>query len=470
MGLVFLLVIIGSYIFIIRFSRKNKNNSNRFNNPRVINSKSTLEKTDLNLLKLSTEQKQLFNRIEHTKSHLFVTGKAGTGKSVLLQYFKNNSKKKVIVCAPTGVSALNVGGQTIHSLFKIPPTFVESNSLSVYGKTALLLKNIDTLVIDEVSMVRADLMDAIDHIMKLARGNNEPFGGAQVVMFGDLYQLPPVVNSSELHKYFSHYHDGYFFFNANIWKHALLNIFELNHIFRQKDENFKNILNSIRVGNISNELLETLNKRVENYPIDNNVITLTTTNKIAADINQVKLDSLEGKLFQYKAKISGDLSQSAFPTDDILSFKKGAQVIMLKNDKDKRWVNGSLGIIDSLSKDHIKVKINGFKYTVPLETWNKITYLYNIETEKIEEDIVSSFAQYPLRLAWAITIHKSQGQTYDAVAIDLGNGSFAHGQTYVALSRCKSLDKLYLKRKVKAEDIIVDQDIINFMSKTTKLS
>lgn len=421
---------------------------------------------EIDNLKLSQEQQEIFDTIENQYGNVFITGKAGTGKSALLQYFKRNSKKRLVVVASTGVASLNIGGQTVHSLFGFPPQFLSDDrlkELKLYPKLIFLLKNIDAVVIDEISMVRADLMDAIDYRLRTARGNNLPFGGVQMIMFGDLYQLPPVVSDQELHKYFAHNHDGHYFFNAHVWKNTSLEIFELNQVFRQKDENFKNILNKIRHGEVSNELLGELNQRAD-CPVPNEgIITLAITNNIATSINSHRLSKLTSQLFTYKAEIDGQLELASFPTEEFLHLKEGAQVMFLKNDREKRWVNGTLGNIKSLSENEVRVDIDGIVYSVPRETWHKIRYYYNQLERKIEEEVVSSFTQYPLRLAWAITVHKSQGQTYGSVAVDMGSGAFVHGQTYVALSRCVALETLYLKRGIVAEDIIVDPLVVSFM-------
>lgn len=429
-----------------------------------------LNEKQLNIdsLTLGDEQQKIFDIIESENNHVFITGKAGTGKSSLLQYFKYKSKKRLVVVAPTGVAALNVGGQTIHSLFRIPPEFISQEKLKrhrINQKTAFLLRNIDAVVVDEISMVRADVMDAIDHILRTARDNDLPFGGAQLIMFGDLYQLSPIVDDPELHKYFIHNHGGHYFFNAHVWKNAPMDKYELMHIFRQKEASFKDILNGIRHKSISNELLAELNKRVDCQAPEKGTIMLATTNHTVNQINSLKLSQLSDKVFTYQAIISGELDKAAFPTEEFLHLKKGAQVMFLKNDKDKskRWVNGTLGVIESLSETEIYVNIDGFVYPVIQETWNKIRYSYNAYERKVEEEIVSSFTQFPLRLAWAITVHKSQGQTYGSVIVDMGEGAFAHGQTYVALSRCQNFEGLYLKRKIVFDDIIIDPPVVEFM-------
>lgn len=431
-------------------------------NNRLINQK----RAELKDVVLSEEQQQLFEKLENTNTTIFVTGKAGTGKSLLLQYFRAYSKKRLVVVAPTGVAALNVGGQTVHSLFKLPLSVItkdKQKDLRLDSKTAYLLKNLDTVVIDEVSMVRVDMLEAIDFLLKKARSSDLPFGGVQMVMFGDLYQLPPVVISRELQKYFTDTYGGVYCFNADSWKAANPEIVELSNIFRQKDGQFIDLLNTVRNGSVDDTLLIELNKRASVEIPSEGTITLATTNRSVREINDRRLNELPGQAHEFQAEITGQLEESAFPTEEILRLKVGAQIMMLRNDREKRWVNGTLGTIHSISGDEIKVDIDGYKYTVSPETWSKISYYYNREEQKVEEEVVSTFRQFPLRLAWAITIHKSQGQTYSSVVIDLGDGAFAHGQTYVALSRCTQLETLYLKRDVYREDILVDSNVVTFM-------
>lgn len=414
---------------------------------------------------LSDEQEKLFEIFETSNDHLFITGKAGTGKSMLLKYCKENTKKNVLVVAPTGVAALNVNGQTIHSLFGIPPLFLSRENVGYASKkTAELLRKADTIVVDEVSMVRADLMDAMDIMLRRARKNPAPFGGIQMVMFGDMYQLPPIVRDQSLHRYFMENHGGFYFFNADVWNDAELDIYELNHIFRQTDESFKDILNAIRTGDTSESILEELNSRVTTDMPKKGSVTIATTNNIVGSINGEQLQKIDEKVFLFKATIQGKFDPSLYPTDRELLLKKGSQIMMLRNDSDRRWVNGSIGFIKDLNKDSISVEINGKVYPVEKEKWNKVRFKFNKEKGIVEEEILSSFTQYPIRLSWAITIHKSQGQTFDNVVLDMGRGAFAHGQTYVALSRCKSHEGLYLKRPILEKDIIVDPAIINFMA------
>ncbi len=468
MEVIVLLVLAGFGIGIYNsYTSKNKNNSESYSNslssttpPPRLNEK----RIDLSDITLAPEQKKLFEEMENTNTNLFITGKAGTGKSTLLQYFKQNTTKKVVVVAPTGVAALNVGGQTIHSLFRIKPGLIRKEDINPSYKTATLLKNLDTVVIDEISMVRADIMEGIDQSLRLARESNLPFGGAQIIMFGDLFQLPPVIDDPELEKYFSHNYGGVYFFNAPGWKQSPFITYELMQIHRQKDEVFIAILNAIRKGEINEETLLKLNSRTTKDIPPIETLTLAPTNAVVSQINDDKLAKLDEKIYEYKAILTGDLEKSAMPTEEILRLKKGAQIMLIKNDKQKRWVNGTLGKIYSLSENEIKIIIdNKYIYSVAQETWNKIRYEYDSESRKIREEVVSSFTQYPLKLAWAITIHKSQGQTYGSVTIEMGDGAFAHGQTYVALSRCATFEGLFLKRNLRNEDVIVDPEILTFM-------
>lgn len=424
-------------------------------------------------IELSQEQKALFEIMENTGEHLFVTGRAGAGKSVLLRYFRENTTKRVVVAAPTGIAALNVKGQTIHSLFKLAPELYRAGSLTHDQRLYTLLKRIDTLVIDEISMVRADLLDAIDERFREAMKTDEPFGGKQVIMFGDVYQLPPVVDK-DLVEYFEHVHNGYFFFNALVWKQAEFKIFELTQVFRQKDPIFKDILNAVRDGSVIDSQIEELNGRYGvPIPEDGKTLTLAPTNNLVTNINQRRLDQLPGKTYEYKALITGQMKKGTFPTEEILQLKVGAQVVLLQNDKDKKWVNGTVATIASLEKysrenktqDRVTVCVDGLEYTLEQVTWEEVKYEYDREEGKVKQEVVSSFTQYPIRLAWALTIHKSQGQTYESVALDLTTSTFAAGQMYVALSRCTSMEGLYLKMPVKAKDIIVDAKVQAFMSK-----
>lgn len=425
-----------------------------------------IKQADISSIKLSAEQDRIFNLLETTNDHYYITGKAGTGKSVLLQYFVENSGKRVVVVAPTGVAALNIGGQTIHSFFKMPFD-IAFEDLKVDYKLREILRNIDTVVIDEVSMVRVDLMEAISLKLQMARKNEEPFGGVQMIMFGDLYQLPPVVTDGQLDRYFKHNFGGYYFFNAPAIKKANFHIYELSNIFRQKDAEFKDVLNAIRHGSFKESQLEVLNSRYNAIKPDTGFITLAGHNSTVSAINHKKLAELPGEEKVYEAQIWGNITESSFPTEKKLRLKVGAQIMMLKNDTEKprRWVNGTLGIVTKLNDDLVRVNIDGVEHTVNPASWDKIQYDYDPDERRLDKKVISSFKQLPIRLAWAITIHKSQGQTYQSVAVDLSDGAFAHGQTYVALSRCVSLDGLYLDSPIRHNDVIVDPDIVHFMKK-----
>ena len=428
-------------------------------------------------IKLGDEQKRVYNLMDNSNENLFITGKAGTGKSVLLQYFVRHTSKQVAVVAPTGVAALNVGGQTIHSFFSMgldvqdPDDYSQVSDMGYKRKE--ILKGIQTLVIDEISMVSADIMDMIDAKLKYARGNDRPFGGCQIIVFGDLYQLPPVVPSGQASRYMEDRYTTVYYFGADEIRKNPFKIIELQHVFRQKDQTFIDILNKIRLGQTSKALLEDINNCCVLPPEDEQYITLTGDNATANTINNEKLLALNTKEYVYDGAVVGDIKQSSMPTDLHLRLKVGAHVMMIKNDRtdnssnDKRqkarWVNGTLGVVSYLASDGIKVKINGVSHWVDKEKWEKYQYRYNAEEKKLEKDIVATFTQYPIKLAYAITIHKSQGQTYDAVKVDLSKGAFATGQTYVALSRCRSMESLYLTKALRQEDIKVSQEVIDYM-------
>jgi ATP-dependent DNA helicase PIF1 len=420
---------------------------------------------------LSAEQEALLKIMEETSQHLFITGRAGAGKSVLLREFRAQTKKRVVVCAPTGIAALNVKGQTIHSLFKLKGQLYDEDALTKLipnSRLRTLLKRIDTVIVDEISMVRADLLDVIDTRLRDAHKNDIPFGGVQVVMFGDPYQLPPVVDEG-LAPYFESVHGGHYFFNALVWKEAEFKVYELTQVFRQKDPVFKDVLNAMRDGSINDQQIAQLNERYDvsvndGIPMEG-VVTLAPTNALVSQINEERLRQLKGKMHQYTADISGEMKKSAFPTEEHLQLKEGAQVVMLKNDPDGCWVNGTVGTVAELLENEIKVRIDGIAYTLKKETWEETVYEYDFETKKVEMKVASSFTQFPVRLAFALTIHKSQGQTYEQVAIDLTTAAFATGQMYVALSRCTSLEGLYLKVPVKRDSVMVDPKITAFMQR-----
>ena len=415
---------------------------------------------------LSEEFESIVEQIENTKDHFYITGKAGSGKSTLLAYFRSVTKKNTAVLAPTGVAAIRVKGQTIHSFFGFPPKVIQTRHIKKVRQIELL-QNLETLIIDEISMVRADVFDAIDYSLRVHRKKlTQPFGGVQVIVFGDLFQLPPVINMDESSLLERIYPNGQFFFHSNIFQDAQFKTLELQSIYRQTDDHFIYLLNAVRDGSITNSQIDNLNDSlVDNYEMDEGKIILTTTNARASGINQNYLKQLSSEEFSYRAQATGQFYKELFPTDEVLKLKKGAQVIMIKNDPEKRWVNGSIGTIHDIAEKKIKVKINHKIYEVKKEKWDRIQYSYDDDQQEVLENVTGSFKQYPMRLAWAITIHKSQGQTFEKVIIDMSQGSFAPGQLYVALSRCISLEGIELLRPLKKSDVIVNKQLIGFQDR-----
>lgn len=417
---------------------------------------------------LTEEFKQTLDIIENSNQNLFITGKAGTGKSTLIELIRNHVNKKVIVLAPTGLSAINVRGQTIHSFFHLPPRMITRNSIKrMYNDQ--IFRDIDTVIIDEISMVRADLIDGIDYFLRIhGKDKNLPFGGTQMVFVGDIYQLPPVLRQEEAAVFHQLYESPYFF-SADAFNTRDFISIELSTIFRQRDELFIDILNQVRVGSVNTQLLEPLNKRHQPDRIERGkYITLTTTNAVANSINDSELNKITHPEFIYEAEIEGEFptTNTALPVELELKLKKGARVMFVKNDKGRMWVNGTLGTVHKLKEDSIEIKIeeNGRQeiVTVSKEKWENITYELDADTNELKEKVIGTLTQYPLRLAWAITIHKSQGMTFDKVNIDFSRSPFAHGQTYVALSRCRTIDGIVLSKKIWPNDVIVDERIISF--------
>jgi ATP-dependent DNA helicase PIF1 len=415
---------------------------------------------------LSEEFESIVEQLENTKDHFYITGKAGSGKSTLLAYFRSVTQKNTAVLAPTGVAAIRVKGQTIHSFFGFPPKVIQTRHIKKVRQVELL-QNLETLIIDEISMVRADIFDAIDYSLRVHRKKlTQPFGGVQVIVFGDLFQLPPVVNMDESSLLERIYPNGQFFFHSNIFQDAQFKTLELQSIYRQTDDHFIYLLNAVRDGSITHSQIDNLNDSlVENFEMDEGKIILTTTNARASGINQNYLKQLSSEEFSYRAQATGQFYKELFPTDEVLKLKKGAQVIMIKNDPEKRWVNGSIGTIHDIAEKKIKVKINHKIYEVKKEKWDRIQYSYDDDQQEVLENVTGSFKQYPMRLAWAITIHKSQGQTFEKVIIDMSQGSFAPGQLYVALSRCISLEGIELLRPLKKSDVIVNKQLIGFQDR-----
>jgi ATP-dependent DNA helicase PIF1 len=407
-----------------------------------------------------------YEYLREGERHLFVTGRAGTGKSTLLRCLKDLVTDETVVVAPTGLAAVNVGGQTIHSFFGLPPRLIRGDDIR-RARNGRIMRKLKFLVIDEVSMVRSDMMWAIDQSLRVNRGRpREAFGGVRLVMFGDLHQLPPVVQAAEVGDHLETSFGGPFFFSVPALKEgAGTALVELTQVFRQRDERLLHVLNRVRDGDASEDDLEILNARVN--PIrtlaeGDPYVILTPTNAAALRINLAYLEALPGKAQTYEAGVTGDFNQAAQPTDTMLALKPGAKVILLRNDSERRWVNGSIARVSRLEEKRIWIEIGGNEHEVEPVSWEQRRYAYDQTEQKIVETIAGTFKQFPLRLAWALTIHKAQGLTLDKVYIDLGRGTFAHGQAYVALSRCRSLEGMALARPLRPSDILFDRSVLGY--------
>lgn len=429
-----------------------------------------LQKLDLN-----PEFQKAYALMEKTNKHMFLTGRAGTGKSTLLTYFRSNTKKKMVVLAPTGVAALNVKGQTIHSFFKFKPNITLQSVKKQYkkGDYKNIYEKIDSIVIDEISMVRSDLLDCVDKFLRLNRGSPEPFGGVQMIFIGDLYQLPPVVTGNEREIFRTHY-SGQYFFDAKVFADLSLEFIELEKVYRQKDDAFITLLNAIRNNSATEEHLAQINKRYDPHFVadpQSFSLHLTTTNMLADIINTEQIKRLQAKLYTYPAIVNGSFDKNAFPTDVALSLKVGSQVMMLNNDSQRRWVNGTIGKIidikkDKENQDQIIVQFSdGTKEKVTPFTWELFRFSFDQKTNNLTSETVGTFTQYPMRLSWAVTIHKSQGKTFDSIIIDIGKGTFVHGQLYVALSRCTTLNGIVLKQPIAKKHIFMDWRVVKFVTK-----
>ncbi len=408
--------------------------------------------------------------MEHSKGHYFITGKAGTGKSTLLSIYRKTTKKKTAVLAPTGIAALNVRGQTIHSFFGFPPKMLDPNELT-RRRNWRMYANVETIIIDEISMVRADMMDNIDIFLRNNRGIDLPFGGVQMIFFGDLFQLPPIIATPEERHILTQEYESPYFFSSHVVRQQIeVHTIELTHVYRQDNRAFVNLLDRVRKRDIDYDDIEELNSRhieeIDEITTDF-YITLSSINATVNSLNAKKLNAIDQPEITYMASVKGTFNPKRYPAEAILKLKIGAQVMFVKNDPDKRFVNGTIGRITTLSEQEIKVLIeekNGDEKIIdvqPLE-WEIIKYRFDQTAGTLNSDIIGVYKQYPLRLAWAITIHKSQGQTFEKVIIDLGRGAFEYGQTYVALSRCTTLEGIILKKRLKPGDIKVDERITEF--------
>ena len=426
------------------------------------------------------ELKQALQIIHYTRNSLFLTGKAGTGKSTLLRYIASTTKKKHVILAPTGIAAINAGGVTLHSFFKLPfhPLLPNDtrysvrnirNTLRYNGEKIKMLRELELIIIDEISMVRADIIDFIDKVLRVyCRNMREPFGGKQMLFVGDIYQLEPVLKEED-RQLLHNFYQGYFFFDAIVFRTFRLISIELRKVYRQSDPVFINILDHIRSNHATDADLALLNKRVTTnqvVPSDNEMrITLSTRRDTVDYINQQELAKLSGDTVVFTGIIKGEFPENSLPTPIKLEVKPGAQVIFIKNDMSHRWVNGTLGTVTCIdkSKQIITVVTDDKKeYDVEPDQWENIRYHFNEKEQKIEDELIGTYIQFPLRLAWAITIHKSQGLTFKNVNIDFTGGVFAGGQTYVALSRCTSLEGINLKSAIRPSEIFVRQEVTNF--------
>lgn len=418
-------------------------------------------------LELNGDFKYALDLIEKTNASIFITGRAGTGKSTLLQLFRNTTRKKTVVLAPTGVAALNVRGQTIHSFFSFPPRPLQRSEIKKrrYRK---LYTAMEVLIIDEISMVRADMLDAIDYFLRINRENPMPFGGVQVVFFGDLFQLPPVISNDLEKALFTLHYESPYFFSAMVFQSFSMEMLELQKVYRQEARYFIRLLDAVRTNQVDRDDLEDLNERhIPNFEAKDFYITLSARNATVKRINTQELDKIPMPAFTFLANITGSFDPRLYPTEAALQLKLNSQVMFVRNDPDRQFVNGTIGKIVKLEQDKISVLVEeGGKdryIDVQRIDWEILKYKADeASSGGIKTEVAGTFSQYPLKLAWAITIHKSQGKTFDKVIIDLGKGAFEHGQTYVALSRCRSLESIVLRQPLRLRDIRTDERVVEF--------
>lgn len=420
-------------------------------------------------IQINSEVKRLLFEMEHGEDHLFITGKAGTGKSTILNQFRKISDRNLVVLAPTGVAALHVKGQTIHSFFGIPPRLVASQEIPIRKFRTKLYKSLEIVIIDEASMLRADMLDHIHYLLSTHRKDPRPFGGVKIILIGDLYQLPPVIGQLEK-DFFNQRYDTPYFFSAQVFQSIPnFRIVELANVYRQKDKAFIRLLQNIRDCSLEPEDLEMINSRCKSELDDDRpYITLTSTNSASDRINKQQLDKIEGLPTLYTGKIQGHFSDNTLPVDQLLVLKPQAQIMLLKNDPDAMYANGTLATILSCNPDSIRIQLSDSEQTeveVSRQVWEIIQYTEVDQKGELKYEVIGTYTQLPVKLAWAITIHKSQGKTFEKVCIDLGQGAFEFGQTYVALSRCTSLEGIFLKRPLRYSDVQTDERIIDFLRK-----
>jgi energy-coupling factor transporter ATP-binding protein EcfA2 len=419
--------------------------------------------------------KNFFNQLENSNDSFLITGKAGSGKSTFIRYFNSKTKKTVIRMAFTGIAAINVGGVTVHSFFQFPlrPLLPEDEGITIFSENSHRRESIaslDAIIIDEISMLRADVLEAIDYSLRRNGGDESmPFGGKQIIFVGDPFQLPPVTNDgSEVERHlFKELFDSAYFFHSRAYGSLNVRPLILKKSHRQnQDFRFVELLDKIRTCDANDQTLRDLNRRVVKDYVpkhDEFSITLTTSNSIAQEENQRRLALLADRKFTFEAASTGDFSQDQMPASQFLELKRGAQVIFIRNDPGGRWVNGTIGIVDFIEKERLDVRVfSGEVYTLDRETWDNRGYKFDKQKRTIVSEVKGRLMQYPIKLAWAITIHKSQGLTFEKVVIDLGKGAFVNGQLYTALSRCKTLEGIILRRPVTEKDIIRDKKLIDF--------
>ncbi len=425
----------------------------------------------------NVEFQNAWNLIRNTHRSVFLTGKAGTGKSTFLKYICANTSKEHVVLAPTGIAAVNVGGQTLHSFFKIPfkpllpddPDFSPRRirkTLRYSAQKVKLIKKLQLIIIDEISMVRCDIIDFIDKVLRTFSGNmREPFGGKQLLFVGDIFQLEPVI-TRDMRDILRRYYQQFFFFNARVFNSLGLIPIELRKIYRQTDSNFIAMLDRVRVSHASNSDLQLLNSRCNldyKEPDNGLVMTLATRRDTVDSINDAHMQALDTPEYVFVGEITDVFPDNDLPTNKELTLKKGAQVIFIRNDREGRWVNGTLGIVSKVDSDGIEVELeNGDGYVLDPEIWENVQYSYDEKEKKVIENVVGTFKQYPIKPAWALTVHKSQGLTFNNIVIDFAGGAFSSGQTYVALSRCTSLEGITLLKPLSQRDIIVNTAIVDF--------